>query len=123
VSIPQSTTIELIASAPPPATPAATVAGIALTAGTDALVANGTSSTTITAVLITSTGEPAADGITVSFLTDKGRFTVDGAKTASATTTQGSGAVLVPFISEKDVVGTAPLSLTWEESPKACKSP
>ena len=106
-NIPQSITIELVAVGPPPSTPAPTVSGIVLTPGADALVANGTSSTTITAELITSTSEPAPDGVTVNFLTDKGRFTIDGSKTASATTTQGSGAVLVPFISEEDVIGTA----------------
>jgi adhesin/invasin len=70
-------------------------------------LADGTSSTTITATLVTSTGAPAADGITVTFTTDLGRFTTDGAKTATATAGGGTGTVLVPFISEKDVVGTA----------------
>ena len=78
-----------------------------LQAGPTSLVANGTSSTLITADLITSTGDPAADGITVNFTTDLGRFSTDGAKTATATTDGGTGTVLVQFISEKDVVGTA----------------
>jgi hypothetical protein len=102
----QSLTIEFIAPAPPP-TPITQVAGITLSAGATSLVANGTSSTLITATLITSTGTAAADGITVTFTTDLGRFTTDGAKTATATTSQGTGTVLVPFISEKDIVGTA----------------
>jgi adhesin/invasin len=49
----------------------------------------------------------AGDGITVNFITDLGRFTVDGAKTATATTSGGTGTVFVPFLSEKGVVGTA----------------
>jgi hypothetical protein len=102
----QSLTIELIA-APPPPTPITQVAGIILRAEATSLVANGTSSTIITARLITATGAVPADGITVTFTTDLGRFTVDGAKTAAATTSNGTGTVLVPFISEKDVVGTA----------------
>jgi adhesin/invasin len=102
----QSLTIVFISPAPPP-TPIAQVAGINLTADATSLVANGTSSTQITATLITSTRTPAADGITVAFTTDRGRFTTDGAKTATATTSHGTGTVLVPFLSEKDVVGTA----------------
>ncbi len=83
------------------------VAGITLTAGTTSLVANGTSSTAITAALLNSAGKPSPDGLVVTFSTDKGRFTTSGAKSAAATTTQGSGMVLVPFISEPGVVGTA----------------
>lgn len=102
----QSLAIELISMAPPP-TPITEVAGIILRSGANSLIANGTSSTLISATLITAAGTPAADGITVTFTTDLGRFTVDGAKTATATTGDGSGVVVVPFISEKDVVGTA----------------
>jgi hypothetical protein len=75
-----------------------------LTAGSATLAADGASSTTITATLVTST---AADGIVVTFTTDKGRFTTDGAKSATATTGDGTGTVLVPFVSEPGVVGTA----------------
>ena len=71
------------------------------------LVANGTSSTFITATLTASTGDPAVDGITVNFTTDLGRFNTDGAKTAAATTAGGTGKVRVQFISEKDIFGTA----------------
>jgi adhesin/invasin len=92
------------ASAPPAVVD---VASITMTADATSLVANGTSSTTITAALITSQKTPAPDGIVVTFTTDKGRFTTDGAKSATATTGGGTGTVLVPFISESDVVGTA----------------
>jgi hypothetical protein len=92
------------ASAPPAVVD---VAGITMTADAPSLVANGTSSTTVSAALITSKKTPAPDGIVVSFTTDKGRFTTDGAKSATATTGDGTGTVLVPFISEPDVVGTA----------------
>ncbi len=91
---------------PGPVTPGSIV-GIRLTAGSNALVANGTSSTTITAALITTAGTAAPDGVTVNFITDKGRFSTDGAKVAAATTSGGSGGVAVPFISEPEVVGTA----------------
>jgi hypothetical protein len=101
----QKLTIELVAVAP--STPTSQVAGIVLQADASSLVANGTSSTLIRAALITSTGDLAGDGITVNFTTDLGRFTVDGAKTAAASTSGGTGTVLVPFISEEDVVGTA----------------
>jgi hypothetical protein len=101
----QKVTIELVAVAPPTGT--TEVAGIVLQVGATSLVANGTSSTLITATLITSTGEAAGDGITVRFTTDLGRFSTDGAKTAAATTARGTGSVLMQFISEKDVVGTA----------------
>jgi adhesin/invasin len=96
-------------STTPPPTPIATssVVSITLTAGQPSLLADGANSTTIAATLITSAGGPAADGTVVTFTTDLGRFTVDGAKTAAATTDRGTGAVLVPFISEKDAVGTA----------------
>jgi hypothetical protein len=103
--ITQKLTIELVSVAP--STPISQVAGILLQADSTSLVANGTSSTRITAALITSAGNLAGDGITVNFTTDLGRFTVDGAKTAAASTSGGTGTVLVPFISEKDVVGTA----------------
>jgi adhesin/invasin len=83
------------------------VAGITMAADETSLVANGTSSTTISAALITSKKTPAPDGIVVTFTTDKGRFTTDGAKSAIATTGGGTGTVLVPFISEPGVVGTA----------------
>src|SRR5215831_15649626 len=92
------------ASAPPAVVD---VAGITMTADATALVANGTSSTTVSAALITSKKTPAPDGIVVTFTTDKGRFTTDGAKSATATTGDGTGTVLVPFISEPGVVGTA----------------
>ena len=83
------------------------IAGIVLVVANDALVADGTSSTTITASLITTAGTPAPDGVTVTFMTDKGRFSTDGSKTASASTIGGNGMVLMPFISEPGVVGTA----------------
>jgi hypothetical protein len=83
------------------------VAGITMAADETSLVANGTSSTTISAALITSKRTPAPDGIVVTFTTDKGRFTTDGAKSAAATTGGGTGTVLVPFVSEPGVVGTA----------------
>jgi adhesin/invasin len=101
----QKVTIELIAVAPPTVT--SKVAGIVLQTGSTSLVANGTSSTLITATLVTSTGDLAGDGITVNFTTDLGRFSTDGAKTATATTDGGTGSVLIQFGSEKDVVGTA----------------
>ena len=72
------------------------------------LVANGTSSTIITAELITFTGDPAPDGVTVNFITDKGRFSTDNAKTASATTEGGTGRVVVPFISEPEWLARPP---------------
>jgi von Willebrand factor type A domain/Inner membrane component of T3SS, cytoplasmic domain len=83
------------------------MAGIVLETGSTSLVANGTSSILITATLVTSTGDLAGDGITVNFTTDLGRFSTDGAKTATATTGGGTGSVLIQFGSEKDVVGTA----------------
>jgi hypothetical protein len=101
----QKLAIELVAVAP--TTPTTQVAGILLQADSTSLVANGTSSTFITATLITSTGDVAGDGITVNFTTDLGRFTADGAKTATASTSGGTGAVLVQFLSEEDIVGTA----------------
>lgn len=96
----------------PPTTPPATpvivdIGGISLAAGDSALIADGTSSTTITATLVNSAGNPSPDGIVVTFTTDRGRFTPDGAKSASSTTRGGTGTVVVPFISELDVVGTA----------------
>jgi hypothetical protein len=100
----QKMTIELVAAAPPSTTQ---VAGIVLEADAASLVANGTSSTLITATLVTPTGKPAGDGITVNFTTDLGRFNTEGAKTATATTDGGTGSVLIQFSSEKDVVGTA----------------
>lgn len=93
-----------------PTTPSPTVvavAGITMTADEPSLVSNGTSSTTITATLKNSIGQPSPDNIVVTFTTDKGRFTTDGAKSATATTAGGTGTVLVPFISEPGVVGTA----------------
>jgi hypothetical protein len=101
----QKVTIELVAVAP--STPTTQVAGILLQVGSTSLIANGTSSTLITATLITSSGGVAGDGITVKFTTDLGRFSTDGAKTATATTNGGTGSVLMQFMSEKDVVGTA----------------
>jgi hypothetical protein len=99
--ITQKVTIELV----PPTT--TQVASINLQADPTSLVANGTSSTFITATLIASTGNPAVDGITVNFTTDLGRFSSDGAKTAAAITAGGTGKVRVQFISEKDIFGTA----------------
>lgn len=100
-----------------PLRPLTTVAGITLEAAPnslipidnspDGLVADGTSSTTITATLISPRGDAVADGVTVTFITDLGRFNMDGAKTAAATTSGGTGKVSVPFISEADVFGTA----------------
>jgi adhesin/invasin len=83
------------------------IGGITLATGETSLIADGTSSTTITATLINSAGNPSPDGIIVTFTTDKGRFTPDGAKSAAATTRAGTGIVVVPFLSEADVVGTA----------------
>jgi hypothetical protein len=105
----QSIQLALIPSSDAPGIPGipGSIVGIGLTAGSDSLVANGTSSTAITATLITTAGTPAPDGVTVSFTTDKGRFSTDGAKTATATTQGGTGTVVVPFISEAGVVGTA----------------
>jgi adhesin/invasin len=103
--ITQKVTVELVAMTPP--TPTTQVAGILLQATSTSLVANGTSSTLITATLVTSTGDLAGDGITVNFTTDLGRFSTEGAKTATATTDRGTGSVLVQFSSEKDIVGTA----------------
>jgi hypothetical protein len=106
-SITQKVTIELVAVGA--AGPVGQVAGILLESQSTSLVANGTTSTVITATLINSTGDSAGDGITVNFTTDLGRFTGTGAKTATATTSGGTGRVFVPFISEVDVVGTATL--------------
>jgi hypothetical protein len=105
----QGTQVALIPSSAAPGIPGVpgSIVGIILTAGSNSLVANGTSSTTITAALITTAGTPAPDGVTVGFITDKGRFTTDGAKTATATTQGDTGIVVVPFISEQRVVGTA----------------
>jgi hypothetical protein len=89
------------------------VARIKLTAGTERLIADGLSSTIITAALINSRGQPAPDGLMVTFTTDKGRFTTEdqkylfGKAYSVATTKQGTGTVQVPFISEKDVLGVA----------------
>jgi adhesin/invasin len=107
-AITQSIQLALIPSSAPgiPGTPGSIV-GISLTAGSDSLVANGTSSTTITADLITTAGTPAPDGVTVNFTTDKGRFSTDGSRTAAATTSGGTGSVVVSFISEQGVIGTA----------------
>ncbi|MBI3328802.1 MAG: Ig-like domain-containing protein [Nitrospinae bacterium] len=93
------------------------VAGITLTAGAPSLVANGSSSTTLTATMLTTTGATAPDGIVVTFTTDKGRFTIAGAKSATATTRGGTGAVVVPFLSEDaakvpNAVGTASIVAT-----------
>ncbi len=93
---------------PPPASVAIVdIGGITVVTGETSLIADGTSSTTITATLINSAGNPSPDGIIVTFTTDKGRFTPEGAKSAAATTRAGTGIVVVPFISEIDVVGTA----------------
>jgi adhesin/invasin len=83
------------------------IGGITLATAETSLIADGTSSTTVTATLINSAGNPSPDGINVTFTTDKGRFTPDGAKSAAATTRAGTGVVVVPFLSEPDVVGTA----------------
>jgi hypothetical protein len=107
----QSIEVDLISPNPIPPAPG-TIVGIRLTAESDSLVANGTSSTIITAELVTFTGNPAPDGVTVNFITDKGRFSTDDAKTIAATTTGGTGKVLVPFISEAGVVGTATVVAT-----------
>jgi hypothetical protein len=104
-SITQKVTIELVAVGA--SGPVGQVAGILLDAQSTSLVANGTTSTIISATLINSSGDLAGDGITVNFTTDLGRFTDAGAKTATATTSGGLGRVIVPFLSERDVVGTA----------------
>jgi adhesin/invasin len=91
---------------PPSGVAIVDIGGITLATGDEALIADGTSSTTVTATLINSAGNPSPDGINVTFTTDKGRFTPEGAKSA-ATTRAGTGIVVVPFISELDVVGTA----------------
>src|SRR5262249_48707716 len=102
---------------PPSTTPptVSPVAGIKLVAGATALLADGASSTTITATLITPSGGPAADGTAVTFSTDKGRFNVSGAKSITAATTGGSGTVVVPFISEAGVAGIATIIATVQE--------
>jgi hypothetical protein len=100
---------------PPPTPPTPPVVGITLSIGATALLADGVSSTTITATLIISSGDPAADGTAVTFTTDMGRFNVSGAKTVTAATTGGSGIVVVPFISEVGVAGIATIIATAEE--------
>jgi hypothetical protein len=110
-AVTQSIEVELLPPSPIPPSPG-TIVGIRLSAESNALVANGTSSTIITAELVTFTGNPAPDGVTVNFITDKGRFSTDNAKTIAATTTGGTGKVLVPFISEAGVVGTATVVAT-----------
>jgi hypothetical protein len=92
---------------PSPSAAIVDIGGITLATGEDSLIADGTSSTTITATLINSAGNPSPDGLVVTFTTDKGRFTPEGAKSAAATTRAGTGIIVVPFISEPDVVGTA----------------
>jgi len=103
----QTVEIAMGSPAPPSPVPPPIIALIDLEALNDSLIANGTSSTTITALLLTTAGEPAPDGIVVNFITDNGRFSTDGAKAVAATITNGNGSVSVPFISEKDVVGMA----------------
>jgi hypothetical protein len=110
-AVTQSIEVELIPPYPIPPSPG-TIVGIRLSAESNSLVANGTSSTIITAELVTFTGNPAPDGVTVNFITDKGRFSTDNAKTIAATTTDSTGKVLVPFISEAGVVGTATVVAT-----------
>jgi hypothetical protein len=110
-AVTQSIEVELLPQSPIAPSPG-TIVGIRLSAESDSLVANGTSSTIITAELVTFTGNPAPDGVTVNFITDKGRFSTDNAKTIAATTTGGTGKVLVPFISEAGVVGTATVVAT-----------
>jgi hypothetical protein len=98
---------------PPPAGVAIVeIGGITLATGEESLIADGTSSTTITATLVNSAGSPSPDGINVTFTTDKGKFTPEGAKTAAATTRAGTGVVVVPFVSELDVVGTATIAVS-----------
>ena len=103
----QTVEIVMASPAPPSPVPPPIIARITLEALHDSLIANGTSSTTITAELSTTAGGPAPDGIVVNFTTDNGRFSTDGAKMVAATITNGNGSVSVPFISEKDVLGTA----------------
>jgi Putative peptidoglycan binding domain/Invasin, domain 3 len=83
------------------------VARLRLTAESRTLVADGVSSTTITATLEDSLGRPAPDGLTVTFTTDRGRFTIHGAQSITVATGRGTGTVRVPFLSEKDVFGSA----------------
>jgi hypothetical protein len=92
-------------------TPSAVV-GITLTAEDTALLADGVSSTTITAVLVTASGAAAADGTPVTFTTDIGRFSASGAKSIIATITGGNSSVIVPFISEAGVAGVANIIAT-----------
>ena len=78
------------------------------------MLADGASSTTITAALITPSGAPAPTAR--SDLHDRPRpFHVSGAKTVTATTSGDSGNVVVPFISEAGVAGTATIIATAQE--------
>ena len=108
--VPPSSTTPPSPTPPPAGVAIVDIGGITLATGEDSLIADGTSSTTITATLVNSAGKPSPDGINVTFTTDKGRFTPEGAKTAAATTQAGTGIVVVPFISELDVVGTATIA-------------
>jgi hypothetical protein len=99
-------------TSPPTVSP---VVGITLEAEDTALLADGASSTTVTAKLITPSGGAAADGTTVTFKTDLGRFNLSGAKTLTTATTGGSGTVVVPFISEAGVAGNATIIATAQE--------
>ena len=60
-------TLTLPAPLPPPPGP---VVGLTLEAEETVLRADGASSTTITALVLTSTGDPAPDGTVVTFTTD-----------------------------------------------------
>jgi hypothetical protein len=108
---PPSSTTPPSTTPPPAGVAIVDIGGITLATGEDALIADGTSSTTVTATLVNSAGKPSPDGINVTFTTDKGRFTPEGAKSAAATTQAGTGIVVVPFISELDVVGTATIAV------------
>jgi hypothetical protein len=122
--ITQSLQIALV-SPFPPSPPPGSIVGFVLTTEANTLRADGASSTTVSALLITSTGAPAPDGTAVTFATDLGRFTTTGAKTITAVTIQGTGTAVVPFISEAGVVGTATIvasieSLTQRTGCKFC---
>jgi hypothetical protein len=91
----------------PPAPSTKEVARLTLTADTLTLVADGLSSTTITASLVNSLGQPSPDRLLVTFLTDMGHFRAIGYKYADGRTSGRTGTVRVSFTSDRDVVGTA----------------
>jgi hypothetical protein len=91
----------------PPAPSITEVARLRLTADTQTLVADGSSSSTITAWLVDSLGQPSRDDLFVTFITDKGHFRFEGHKYMDGKTSGGAGTVRVPFTSDKDVIGTA----------------